>query len=285
MPELPEVQTVVDNLNALGIAGSTITKASVRWPKTIAAMTPAHFRKQIKGLVIKGFARRGKYIVVRLSQGWYLLIHLRMTGRLIWTPAGAKRDKHEHVIFQVDSTNELRFHDTRKFGRITLTRKTQTILDKIGPEPLERSFTQKRLLHMLQGKKRQMKPLLLDQTFIAGLGNIYVDEALWEACIHPLRLSSSLSTEDSAALHKAIRLVLRRGLKNMGTSLGTGKGNFYSVAGRKGRNADELKVFRRTGEACPRCGTAIERLIVAQRSSHICPSCQPFPMLYNQHDK
>jgi formamidopyrimidine-DNA glycosylase len=127
---------------------------------------------------------------------------------------------------------------------------------------------------MLEGKKRQMKPLLLDQTFIAGLGNIYVDEALWEARIHPLRISSSLAQKDIAALHRAIRLVLRRGLKNMGTSLGTGKANFYSVAGRKGRNADELKVFRRTGQACPRCGTAIDRLIVAQRSTHICPVCQ-----------
>ena len=274
MPELPEVQTVVDNLNALGISGRAITRASVRWPKTIAGMTPAQFRKQIKGLVIKGFSRRGKYIVASLSQGWTLLIHLRMTGRLIWTPTGVRRDKHEHVILQIHQANDLRFHDTRKFGRFFLTRAAHTILDKIGPEPLAKSFTRKQLLQMLQGKKRQMKPLLLDQGFIAGLGNIYVDEALWEARIHPLRISSSLATEEITALHRAIRLVLRRGLKNMGTSLGTGQSNFYSVAGRKGRNADELKVFRRIGEACPRCGIAIERLVVAQRSSHICPMCQ-----------
>ena len=274
MPELPEVQTVVDNLNALDLSGSTITKARVHWPKTIAAMTPARFRKQIKGLSIKGFSRRGKYIVMNLSQGWTLLIHLRMTGRLLWTPTGVRRGKHEHVVLQLDRANELRFHDTRKFGRMSLTQTAQSMLDNIGPEPLEKSFTRKRLLQMLQGKKRQMKPLLLDQTFIAGLGNIYVDEALWEAGIHPSRISSSLTPKDNAALHKAIRLVLRRGLKNMGTSLGTGRGNFYSVAGRKGRNADELKVFRRTGEACPRCGTAIERLVVGQRGTHICPLCQ-----------
>ena len=275
MPELPEVQTVVDNLNALGIGGSAITKAGVHWPKTIAAMTPNRFCKEIKGLSIKGFSRRGKYIVGQLSHGWTLLIHLRMTGRLHWVPKGTKRDKHEHVVLQVDHANQLRFHDTRKFGRLFLTRTPEAILGKIGPEPFANSFTGKKLQHMLLGRKRQLKTLLLDQTFIAGLGNIDVDEALWEAHLHPRRTSSSLAAKEITALHRAVRLVLRRGLKNMGTSLGTGKGNFYSVAGRKGRNADELKVFRRTGEACPRCGAVIERLAVAQRSTHICPVCQP----------
>ena len=274
MPELPEVQTVVDNLNALGIARRTITRASVHWPKTISGMTPAEFRQKIQGLTIREFTRRGKYIVVRLSRGWTLLIHLRMTGRLNWAAKGARRNKHEHVILQLDQANELRFHDTRKFGRLFLTQTAQTILGKIGPEPLKRGFTRQQFCSMLHGKKRQMKPLLLDQSFIAGLGNIYVDEALWEARIHPQRISSSLNEKEIATLHKAIRLVLKRGLKNMGTSLGTGKGNFYSVAGRRGRNADKLKVFRRTGEACPRCKSAIKRLTVAQRSSHICPECQ-----------
>jgi formamidopyrimidine-DNA glycosylase len=277
VPELPEVQTVVDNLNTLGIGGSIITKASVHWPRTVAPVTPAKFRKQIRGLRIDAFSRRGKYIVVSLSRGWTLLIHLRMTGRLKWEATGSPRCKHEHVVLQLDQTNELRFHDTRKFGRLFLTQTPETVLVKIGPEPLEKSFTRKRLRHMLQGRRRQMKPLLLDQTFIAGLGNIYVDEALWSARIHPLRISSSLKEKEIAALHKAVRLVLRRGLKNMGTSLGTGRGNFYSVAGRKGRNADELKVFRRTGDACPRCKTVIERLNVAQRGTHICPVCQPAP--------
>ena len=275
MPELPEVQTVVDNLNALGIVGSTIIRASVHWPKTITGMTPAKFRQHIKGLSIREFSRRGKYIVVRMSRGWTLLIHLRMTGRLSMAARGTRRNKHEHVILQLDQGNELRFHDTRKFGRLTLTQTPQTIFNTIGSEPLEKSFTRKRLLNMLRAKKRQVKPLLLDQSFIAGLGNIYVDEALWEACIHPLRISSSLTDEEIAALHKAIPLVLKRGLKNMGTSLGAGKDNFYSVAGRRGRNADELKVFRRTGESCPRCSTPIERLAVAQRGTHICPACQP----------
>jgi formamidopyrimidine-DNA glycosylase len=131
---------------------------------------------------------------------------------------------------------------------------------------------------MLHACRRQVKPLLLDQKFIAGLGNIYVDEALWEAGIHPLRISCSLSKKDITALHRAIPYVLRTGLRNMGTSLGAGAGNFYSVAGRRGRNEDQLKVFRRDGQACPRCGTSIKRIVVGQRGSHICPTCQRKPL-------
>ena len=176
--------------------------------------------------------------------------------------------------WKIDEQNELRFQDTRKFGRIFLSGSPQTILGQLGPEPLQKTFTGRRLFAMLQASRRQLKPLLLDQHFMAGLGNIYVDEALWTAGLHPLRISCSLTEKDAAALHRAIRHVLRKGINNLGTSLGRGKGNFYSANNRPGRNADMLNVFRRTGEACPRCGTAIARMIVAQRSSHICPHCQ-----------
>ncbi len=274
MPELPEVQTVVDNLKALNIIGSTITGAKVYWPKTIAEISPTHFCTQIKGRTIGRVRRRGKYIVMHLSRNLTLMVHLRMTGRLNWTPKGKTRHKHEHVVLQINHQDELRFQDMRKFGRIWLTQTPQAILGRLGPEPLAKRFTRRCFLKKLNNKKRQIKPLLLDQSFIAGLGNIYVDEALWEACIHPRRISSSLTAKEITALHRAIPLVLHRGLKNMGTTLGSGRGNFYSVAGRPGRNADELKIFRRTGEACPRCGTMVERLVVAQRGSHICPQCQ-----------
>ena len=143
-----------------------------------------------------------------------------------------------------------------------------------GLEPLAPAFTTKSLIKKLRAKKRLLKPLLLDQTFIAGLGNIYVDEALWEAKIHPCRIASTLSDAEIKALHRTIPLVLKRGLRNLGTSLGTGKANFYSVARRKGRNTDELKVFRRTGMPCPRCGQAVQRIIVGQRSTHMCRKCQ-----------
>jgi formamidopyrimidine-DNA glycosylase len=150
----------------------------------------------------------------------------------------------------------------------------EEILDRLGPEPLAESFTVERLAAMLQTTNRQIKPLLLDQRFLAGLGNIYVDEALWESGIHPQRISSSLTFQEVRDLHQAIPLVLHKGLKNLGTSLGTGKSNFYLPGNRPGRNAEELNVFRHTGMACPRCSSTIVRIVVAQRSSHICPDCQ-----------
>lgn len=277
MPELPEVQTVVDNLNQGILVGCSITGARVSWPKTIAEISPARFRKQITGCTIRQITRRGKYIVFHLSRGLTMMIHLRMTGRLSWTITGNARNKHEHVVLEVEKKNELRFQDTRKFGRIFLTDAPEKILGKLGPEPLAKTFTPQGLFTMLQSKKRQIKPLLLDQTFIAGLGNIYVDEALWKATIHPLCISRLITKKEAGALHGAIVHVLNKGLKNMGTSLGKGKGNFYSVGNRPGRNADKLNVFRRTGQACLRCSTHIERIIVAQRSTHICPCCQKPP--------
>jgi formamidopyrimidine-DNA glycosylase len=274
MPELPEVQTVVDSLNRLRLAGCCITAAGVYWPRTIADMTPAAFCKKIKGHRIRRITRRGKYIVMGLSQGLTLLIHLRMTGRLTWMLKGKARNKHEHVILDLGERGELRFQDTRKFGRFLLTRAPRAVLRKLGPEPLSDDFSLERFHKMLHTRRRQIKPLLLNQEFIAGMGNIYVDEALWKAGIHPLRISCSLSKKEITALHRAIPHVLRTGLKNMGTSLGAGAGNFTSVAGRKGHNADQLKVFRRGGQGCPRCGSVIQRILVGQRGSHICPTCQ-----------
>jgi len=274
MPELPEVQTVVDSLNSLKLKGRRVMRARVYWPKTIVGMTPATFKKKIQGRSVRGISRRGKFIVISLSRDLSLLIHLRMTGRFNWVSADPKRNPHEHVILVFGNKSALRFQDTRKFGRFYLTSNSQEILGKLGPEPLSDRFTLRCFHAMLQARKRLIKPLLLDQGFIAGLGNIYVDEALWKAGIHPLRVSSSLSKKEVAALHKAIPLVLYKGLANLGTTLGSGAGNFYSVAGRKGRNADELFVFRRTGEGCTKCRAPIQRIIVGQRSTHVCPHCQ-----------
>jgi formamidopyrimidine-DNA glycosylase len=274
MPELPEVQTLVDDLNSAGLVGDTFTAARVYWPKTIADLTPAAFHRRIKGKVIKSIRRRGKFLVFDLSPREHLLIHLRMSGRLHLVRPRTKRSKHEHIVLSLDRALQLRFHDTRKFGRMFLVEDAQSVLGQLGIEPLDSSFKARTLAQMLTTRKRLLKPLLLDQTFIAGLGNIYVDEALWKAKIHPLRLSNSLSNAEIKALHRAIPQVLKRGLKNLGTSLGTGKANFYSVARRKGRNQDQLNVFRRTGDPCPRCKAPVVRIIVGQRSTHICPNCQ-----------
>jgi formamidopyrimidine-DNA glycosylase len=274
MPELPEVQTIVDDLNAAGLLRSRITGATVYWPRSIATPSAKSFCRRIRGNVISAIRRRGKFLVFDFETGEHLLIHLRMSGRLHLVSGVPRRQKHEHVILKIHDGRQLRFHDTRKFGRMYLVEELETIVGKLGPEPLAKSFKAKSFSQRLKSRRRQLKPLLLDQTFIAGLGNIYVDEALWEARIHPCRIASALSDTEIRALHRAIPRVLKRGLKNLGTSLGTGKANFYSVARRTGRNRDELKVFRRTGQQCPRCKATIEKIMVGQRSTHICETCQ-----------
>ena len=274
MPELPEVETIANDLGAAGIVGKTLAGARVYWERTIAEPSTAEFCRSIQDKRIAGVRRRGKFLVFDLAGGECLLIHLRMSGRLHWAAQDSQRERHEHVVLGFADGSELRFHDTRKFGRIYLTREAEAILGRLGPEPLGAGFTVRLLQTMMKSRQRQLKPLLLDQSVIAGLGNIYVDEALWEAMIHPRQRSDTLPRRKAAALHAAIQRVLRRGLKNLGTSLGAGKANFYSVGRRRGRNRDELNVFRRTGEPCPRCASKIRRIIVGQRSTHICPKCQ-----------
>lgn len=274
MPELPEVQTLVDDLLASGLVGKVVQKARVYWPRTIGAPTPREFCRRIRGLRFAAIRRRGKYLVFDFEPRDHLLLHLRMSGRLNLLGPQRPRSKHEHVVFELNDGLQLRFQDTRKFGRMLLVEDAATILDRLGIEPLSKAFTAKALGRIAGRHHRRLKPFLLDQSIIAGLGNIYVDEALWDAAIHPCRLSHSLTAAETRALHRAIRKVLRRGLRNMGTSLGSGKANFYSVARRPARNQDDLKVFRRTGQPCPRCKNAIHRLIVGQRSTHICPACQ-----------
>lgn len=274
MPELPEVQTLVNDLNAAGLVGAAFMGARVSWPRSIATPGVPEFKRRIRFKTIAAIRRRGKFIVIDLVPEGHLLIHLRMSGRLHLVPRGTEPSPHEHIVFSLDNTLELRFHDTRKFGRVFLVTDLAAVLGPLGTEPLGPSFSTKTLMGMLASRKRQLKPLLLDQSVIAGLGNIYVDEALWEAGLHPCRRSHTLSGAEVKALRRAIPRVLKRGLKNLGTSLGTGKANFYSIARHAGRNQDELRVFRRTGKPCVRCRQPIERIVVGQRSTHICPKCQ-----------
>jgi formamidopyrimidine-DNA glycosylase len=276
MPELPEVQTLVNDLNAAELVGTTFTSARVYWPRTIAMPSVSDFRRAIRAKRITAIRRRGKFIVMDLAPNGHLLMHLRMSGRLHLVPAGTQRSRHEHVIFGFENAGELRFHDTRKFGRVYLVPDPACVLGHLGLEPLEPAFNVAGLKASLTSRRRLLKPLLLDQTIIAGLGNIYVDEALWEAGLHPCRRSHTLTGPEINTLRWAIPRVLKRGLKNLGTTLGTGKANFYSIARHRGRNQDQLHVFRRTGSPCPRCRQTIVRLIVGQRSTHICTNCQRF---------
>ena len=274
MPELPEVETVVRGLQAAGLEGARIRNVQVLWHRTVAGMTPTAFAHALQGRAIVRLSRRAKYIVAELDDHRHLLVHLRMTGQFRIEPPAAAIDPHDRVVLMLADGRQVHFHDTRKFGRFQLVANLQHHLAAIGPEPLESGFTAEVLRRQLAGKSRRIKPLLLDQSCVAGIGNIYADESLWLARIHPERRADSLTLAEITSLHAAIRSVLKKGVAAGGTTLGTGATNFYSVAGRRGRNAEALQVFRRTGDPCPRCGTSITRMVVGQRGTHICPKCQ-----------
>lgn len=273
MPELPEVETVAEDLRKALLVGLTFNDVKILWNRSIAIPSATDFTKRIKGQKIVKIARRGKYLLLHLSED-VLLVHLRMTGKLLLKNDKVPHSSYERVIFYLNDGRQLRFEDTRKFGKCYLVSQAADVIGKLGPEPLETNFPDEQWVKALKSKKRLIKPLLLDQSFIAGLGNIYVDEALWEAKIHPKRLSNTLSSHESSALSKAIVNVLNKGISSQGTTLGRGKTNFYRLDGKPGKNASQMHVFRKTGLPCPRCKTLIKRIVVGQRSTHYCPGCQ-----------
>lgn len=272
MPELPEVETLCRDLAAGGVVGSRIADAEVLNDRSIQDLTPDEFRRRISQRRIVSLSRRGKYMRFDLDSGEALLVHLRMTGGFRLDESGAEADTHDRVIFLLED-RRLIFHDTRKFGRLLLTADPEEVLSRLGPEPLDTSFGAVDLHRRLVARKRAVKALLLDQSFLAGLGNIYADESLFAAAIHPQRQGGSITQAEARTLLDAIRRLLSSSIENRGTSLGDGESNFSS-GGRHGTNASSLKVFRRTGSPCPRCGTPIERIVVSQRSTHLCPECQ-----------
>lgn len=277
MPELPEVETVVSDLRAAGLEGRVIRRVRLLWPRTVAPLTPRQFTVALREKRILTVTRRGKFIVCTLDSGQRFLTHLRMSGRLELVPAAAPRDVHERVILGLDDGRDLRFHDPRKFGRMTVTPPAPDPLSALGPEPLDPALTPAEFAARLRATRRMLKSLLMDQTFLAGVGNIYADEALWRAKLHPRRCSATVTTAEARWLLESLRIVLRRGIRNLGTSLGDGHTNFASATRRKGRNKELLRVYQRTGQPCARCGTPIVRIVVGQRGTHFCPQCQPAP--------
>lgn len=294
MPELPEVETIARNLRPQ-LIGKTIVAAKVRWARTIALPSVGKFEQQIRGQVIKGLSRRAKFLDIQLSS-YDLLFHLRMSGDLTVRRGFTKPGKHDRLILTLadrppqvridetlalgsrpssassrrdpdpDSIVSLVFTDTRKFGRVWLTSDLQDVIGGLGPEPLSRAFTPQRLYSDLHGRRRRLKPLLLDQTFLAGLGNIYTDEALHMAKLHPLIRTDSVTAREAARLHAAIRLILREGIRRNGASI--------DWVYRGGEFQNHFRVYDRAGKPCPVCGTTIKRLVVGQRGTHICPKCQ-----------
>ncbi len=271
MPELPEVETTARDLKPQ-VVGRTVVKALVAWPRTIAVPDAPRFVRAIRGWTITDITRRGKYLRFHLKRGGatqYLFIHLRMTGGFRVEPCRVRCDKHIHVRLRLDDGYELRFRDTRKFGRMWLVTDETPVVGKLGPEPLEISLRD--FVARLHGKRRQLKALLLDQTFLAGLGNIYVDESLWYARLHPLRKSESLTHAESVRLYRAIRQVLGRAIAKGGTSIDV---MYKRVNGASGGFQDSLRAFDREKRPCRRCGTPIVKTVVGQRGTHFCPACQ-----------
>ncbi len=273
MPELPEVETFVRILGKghpeqAPILGCTIVDARLLWLRTLAMPEPGVFQSRILGQRIERIGRRGKFLRLYLSRD-ELLIHLRMSGDLLVEPADAPMPVHHRLALVLDDGRRLAFNDTRKFGRVWLTDNPQQVLGELGPEPLDPDFTWQDFYHALHSRSRQLKPLLLDQHFLAGLGNIYSDEALHRSKLHPLLGSNQVSEAQSQTLLESIRVVLEEGIRRNGTSIDW----IY----RGGEYQHYLRAYGQTGNPCPVCGTPIERLIVGQRSTHICPRCQPAP--------
>ena len=262
MPELPEVETIARKLKP-DLIGRAILSADLRWQRTLAFPTPKKFKQAIKGQVIQDVGRRAKYLNLQLSD-YNLLIHLRMSGDLTIRDSTIRAEQHDRLILQLSDGKSLVFNDTRKFGRVWLTAKPEDVLGKLGPEPLGDDFTVQWLHMALHNKRRQLKPLLLDQTFLAGLGNIYTDEALHLAKLHPLLLSDSLTKKQTEALHEAIHNVLKEGIQRNGAS--------FDWVYRGGEF--KFRVYGRADKECPVCGTKIKRILVGQRSTHYCPKCQ-----------
>lgn len=275
MPELPEVETVVRSLQPL-LPGRTIQNLEVHWPRSLHDLSPAKLWQKVRGRTIKDLKRRAKLILIALSDGAWLALHLRMTGRLY--PVDDEKLKkvnafHISIIFFFSDGSKLVFEDQRRFGRLYYFKNQldlENYLSRYGPEPLDKNYKSSDLFNALQQHKRQLKALLLDQSFLAGLGNIYVDEALWLAKLHPCSRSHTVHRNQAALLHSSIRKILHRSIESNGTTFM----NFKFLGGQAGGYTNELLVFRQTGQACKRCGDTIQKIVVSQRSTHICPTCQ-----------
>jgi formamidopyrimidine-DNA glycosylase len=284
MPELPEVETIARSLRPQ-LVGRTILEADVRWARTLAMPSAKKFTELVRGQRVREVSRRGKFLILKLISGrnpreepYNILIHLRMSGDLSVKKGKIKPEKHDRLILYLSPgpssggskgrkvKGSLVFNDTRKFGRVWFTKDMEEVTGKLGPEPLTNGFTAQWLYQALQGRHRRLKPLLLDQTFLAGLGNIYTDETLHKAKLHPLTLSDSVTRKEAGRLHQTIQATLQEGIRRNGASI--------DWVYRGGEFQNHFRVYDREGKPCRVCGTPIQKLVVGQRGTHICPNCQ-----------
>ncbi len=282
MPELPEVETLVRRLRE-PLIGRTIEDVTIFWKRTVSRPAPKEFTRLLRGCIVQAIDRRAKYLVFMMIRHpertlsvakrkskdaalpLFLLIHLKMSGKLSVVKKDTPLEKHDRVVFDLDNGQQLRFNDVRKFGKVWAVIDPEEVTGMIGPEPLATDFNLPKFRALVKSRSGVIKPLLLNQTFLAGVGNIYADEALWRARLHPLRKADSLSDAEIAALYRSIRQVLRAAIEDQGTDAGDGviEGDY------------EPRVYGREGQPCYRCRRPIHRIVVGQRGTHFCPTCQP----------
>jgi formamidopyrimidine-DNA glycosylase len=273
MPELPEVETIRLALEP-HLVGRTFEGVEINDPRLVRPFEPLAVAAELEGERVAALDRRGKYLIVRFDSGRALLIHLRMTGSLRHaSPGELGDDLHRRAVVNLDDGSDVAYRDVRRFGTWHLLEPDEVddyLSLRLGGEPLERTFTAKRLGERLAGRRAPLKAALLDQRTVAGLGNIYVDEALWRAQLHPLREAGTLAADELSLLTRAIREALRAGIRRQGASLR----DYTQPDGRRGRAQERFRVYGREGEPCVRCGTPIDKIRVAGRGTWYCPQCQ-----------
>jgi len=274
MPELPEVETVRRQLEP-ELVGRRLERVDIHDPRLTRPFDPAGVAAELEGERIAALDRRGKYLVFHFESGRVLLVHLRMTGQLLHGNGDAlsAEDAHRRAVVRLDDGSDVIYRDVRRFGTWLLVEPGELgpyFEGRVGQEPLARGFTQKRLGEALAGRQAPVKAVLLDQRRLAGVGNIYADEALWRAGIHPRRPAGELSGAEIATLHRGVRAALRAGIARQGATLN----DYRQPDGASGRMQDEFRVYGRSDEPCDRCGAPIEKTRVAGRGTWYCPSCQ-----------
>ena len=273
MPELPEVETIRRTLQNL-VVGKTIDNVQVHWPKIVKKPVEVEqFKDALIGETITDVNRRGKFLIINLNT-YALVSHLRMEGKYGLFNSDEPYDKHTHVIFHFTDGTELRYRDVRKFGTMHLFLKGEENndlpLSQLGPEPFSSSFTNQYLQGKLKKTERKIKPVLLDQTIVTGLGNIYVDEALFRAKVHPERKANTLNSDELINLHQEIIATLSEAVEKGGSTIRS----YVNSQGEIGMFQLQLLAYGRKGEECKRCGTPIEKIVTAGRGTHFCPNCQ-----------
>lgn len=263
MPELPEVETIRRQLCSAGVVGRSIERVEISWPRTVEPLTPKAFNQKLIGKTIENVSRHGKWLIFELGEVDNLLVHLRMTGGFSFVPG-----PHDRVVFHLSGGMNLYFKDPRKFGRM----KVEPFPLGLGPDAME--ITPKPFFRTLENSTKLLKPLLLDQSFVAGVGNIYADESLFRARLRPDRRANTLTEEEALALYYAITDVINEAVENGGTSLGDGQGNYVDLNGNSGGHSNQAKVYGRAGQPCVVCKQPLQKMTLAQRTTVFCPHCQ-----------